>query len=119
MVEAFESDPTQPNPYQSTTEGLTERQVRDKFEEEEARKVAAGRVPIHEVGPAEFMESLLHVEDEQRRARNDPTQPLQSAMVMEVPTHTECPLPNGKLCKAPSLAASIAALRNLKEILYP
>ncbi|KAF7317932.1 hypothetical protein MKEN_00881300 [Mycena kentingensis (nom. inval.)] len=50
---------------------------------------------------------------------DDPTQPLQSAIVMEVPTHTKCPLPNGKLRKALSLAASIAALRNLKEILYP
>ncbi|KAF7331971.1 CxC2 domain-containing protein [Mycena kentingensis (nom. inval.)] len=65
MVEAFEADPTQPNPYQATTEGLTERQVRDRFEEEEAKEIAAGRVPLHDVGPAEFMENLLHVEDEQ------------------------------------------------------
>ncbi|KAF7327504.1 CxC2 domain-containing protein [Mycena kentingensis (nom. inval.)] len=67
MVTAFESDATQPNPYQATTEGLTECQVHDWFEEEEAKETAAGRVPLHNVGPAEFMTSLLHVEDEQRR----------------------------------------------------
>ncbi|KAF7317925.1 CxC2 domain-containing protein [Mycena kentingensis (nom. inval.)] len=70
MVHRFEADSTQPNPYKVKVEGLTERQVRDRFEEEEAKEVAAGRVPIHDIGPAEFMTFLLHVEDEQRRVHS-------------------------------------------------
>ncbi|KAF7311491.1 CxC2 domain-containing protein [Mycena kentingensis (nom. inval.)] len=70
MVTEFEADPTKPNPYQATSEGLTERQIWDRYEEEEAKEISPGRVYVHDVGPAEFLESLLHVEDEQRRVHS-------------------------------------------------
>ncbi|KAF7304804.1 CxC2 domain-containing protein [Mycena kentingensis (nom. inval.)] len=44
------------------------RDVRNQFEEEEAQNESAGvRVRIHDVGPAEFLSTLLRVEDEQCR----------------------------------------------------
>ncbi|KAF7313031.1 Thiamine pyrophosphokinase [Mycena kentingensis (nom. inval.)] len=55
-------------------EGFNEQQIRDRFEEEEAKEAVPGRIHIHEIGPAEFMESLLHVEDEQRRIHSHATQ---------------------------------------------
>ncbi|KAF7300224.1 CxC2 domain-containing protein [Mycena kentingensis (nom. inval.)] len=67
-IAKFEADPTQPNPYESKQDnGLTERDVRNRFEEEEAKEAASGVIPPHEIGPAEFMTVLLDVEAEQRR----------------------------------------------------
>ncbi|KAF7321840.1 CxC2 domain-containing protein [Mycena kentingensis (nom. inval.)] len=70
MVDAFEADSSKPNPYQATTAGLTEQQVRDRFEEEEAKEAAAGQFPAHEIGPAEFMTCLLDVEEDQCRVHS-------------------------------------------------
>ncbi|KAF7321833.1 CxC2 domain-containing protein [Mycena kentingensis (nom. inval.)] len=64
-VHAFETDRTLPNPYEPVTDGLTERDVRNQFEEEEAMEEEAGRrIRLHHVGPAEFLSILLQIEDE-------------------------------------------------------
>ncbi|KAF7308965.1 CxC2 domain-containing protein [Mycena kentingensis (nom. inval.)] len=69
-VDAFEADPSQPNPYVVEVVGMTEREVRNRFEEEEAVAEAAGRVRLHDVGPAEFLELVLRVEQDQRRVHS-------------------------------------------------
>ncbi|KAF7314400.1 CxC2 domain-containing protein [Mycena kentingensis (nom. inval.)] len=43
LVHAFEEDNTQPNPYKPEEEGMTEQEVRARFEEEEAREEAKGK----------------------------------------------------------------------------
>ncbi|KAF7321843.1 CxC2 domain-containing protein [Mycena kentingensis (nom. inval.)] len=67
QVHAYEADRDLPNPYKAKQDGKTEREVRDEFEEQEAKEEAAGRVRLHDVGPAEFLELLLRAESEQRR----------------------------------------------------
>ncbi|KAF7311685.1 hypothetical protein MKEN_01072100 [Mycena kentingensis (nom. inval.)] len=42
-VDAFKADPSQPNPYTVEVVGMTEREVRDRFEKEEAAAEATGR----------------------------------------------------------------------------
>lgn len=44
--------------------GLTENEVRNKLEEDEASEAAAGRPALHEVGPTEFIVAGLDLEDE-------------------------------------------------------
>ncbi|KAF7331418.1 CxC2 domain-containing protein [Mycena kentingensis (nom. inval.)] len=70
MIEEWEEDNDKPNPYEPTTStGLSERAVREQFEQQEAEAEAAGARRIHDVGPTEFIVSLLDVEEEQRRIR--------------------------------------------------
>ncbi|KAJ7190936.1 hypothetical protein GGX14DRAFT_603100 [Mycena pura] len=71
MVEAFEEDSTQKNPYEGEVKGkwMTESEVRNKLEEDEEREAAAGRLALHDVGPTAFMVSGLELEDEQRCIR--------------------------------------------------
>ncbi|KAF7325218.1 CxC2 domain-containing protein [Mycena kentingensis (nom. inval.)] len=64
-VDAFEADPSQPNPYAVEVVRMTEREVRNRFEEEEAAAKAAGRVRLHE-----FLELVLRVEEDQRRVHS-------------------------------------------------
>ncbi|KAF7321778.1 CxC2 domain-containing protein [Mycena kentingensis (nom. inval.)] len=68
-VDAFEADPSKPNPYAVEIVGMTEREVRNRFEEEEAAAEAAGRIRLHDVGPAEFLELVLRVEEDQEDIR--------------------------------------------------
>ncbi|KAF7314223.1 CxC2 domain-containing protein [Mycena kentingensis (nom. inval.)] len=70
MVNEWEQDNSRPNPYEATVEGLSERAVREQFEQEESAQQALGSRRIHDVGPTEFIVSLLAVEDEQRRVRS-------------------------------------------------
>ncbi|KAJ7052976.1 hypothetical protein C8F01DRAFT_1090059 [Mycena amicta] len=67
MVEAFEADGNQLNPYEPTMSGLTESQVRERLDQEEADQVAAGCPMIHDISPSAFVVELLEVEAEQRR----------------------------------------------------
>ncbi|KAJ7900467.1 hypothetical protein B0H13DRAFT_2336571 [Mycena leptocephala] len=69
MVEAFEKDPKQKNPYEMTSKGLTEADVLLRLEEDEARRVEGGVPGIHSVSPSLFMAAGLEVEDQQRRVR--------------------------------------------------
>ncbi|KAF7300096.1 CxC2 domain-containing protein [Mycena kentingensis (nom. inval.)] len=69
-VDAFEADASKPNPYAVEIVGMTEREVRNRFEEEEAAAEAAGRIRLHDVGPAEFLELVLRVEEDQRRVHS-------------------------------------------------
>ncbi|KAF7331416.1 CxC2 domain-containing protein [Mycena kentingensis (nom. inval.)] len=58
MIEEWEEDNDKPNPYEPTTStGLSERAVREQFEEEEAEAEAAGTRRIHDVGPTERPDS--------------------------------------------------------------
>ncbi|KAJ7053250.1 hypothetical protein C8F01DRAFT_1260914 [Mycena amicta] len=74
LVEAFEGDdkpdkPKPANPYEPTVKGLTEQEVRKRFEEEEAKEEAAGVLKVHEVSASAFITFALDVEEEQRRIR--------------------------------------------------
>ncbi|KAJ7106101.1 hypothetical protein C8R43DRAFT_1140582 [Mycena crocata] len=61
MVEAFERDPTNPNPYAITIKGATEAN--------EAEEAERGVPPLHNVSASAFISSGLDVEEEQRRVR--------------------------------------------------
>ncbi|KAJ7872518.1 hypothetical protein B0H14DRAFT_3083632 [Mycena olivaceomarginata] len=69
MVEAYEADDTQKNPYRMTTRGLTEAQVLLEFEQEESERAAVGVPSIHSVSPSSFIAASLNVEEEQCRVR--------------------------------------------------
>ncbi|KAF7317934.1 CxC2 domain-containing protein [Mycena kentingensis (nom. inval.)] len=76
-----EEDNSKPNPYEASVNGtspitqveaqlifvlgLSERAVREQFEQEESAQETMGSRRIHDVGPTEFIISLLAVEDEQ------------------------------------------------------
>ncbi|KAJ7482922.1 hypothetical protein B0H11DRAFT_1723465, partial [Mycena galericulata] len=69
MVEVFERDGTQKNPYEAEVKGLTEMQVRLQFAAEEEKEVEAGVPGVHEVSPSTFVAAGLDLEEEQRRVR--------------------------------------------------
>ncbi|KAJ7740358.1 hypothetical protein B0H16DRAFT_1729058 [Mycena metata] len=70
MVQAFERDANQPNPYASSERAITEGDVLLALEAEEGQRVKDGGVPnIHTVSPCSFMAAGLEVEDQQRRLR--------------------------------------------------
>ncbi|KAJ7815732.1 hypothetical protein B0H14DRAFT_2277508, partial [Mycena olivaceomarginata] len=72
MVEDYEADPSEKNPYSlplTARSGISEAQVLLQFEAEETARVQAGVLSIHSVSPASFVAAGLEVEDEQRRVR--------------------------------------------------
>ncbi|KAF7327511.1 CxC2 domain-containing protein [Mycena kentingensis (nom. inval.)] len=75
MVEAFEAPrepgaPEPPNPYAATVKGMSEQDVRKKFEAEHAMEIAAGKkTPIHDVSPMVFVTLGLDIETMQRKIR--------------------------------------------------
>ncbi|KAJ7216669.1 hypothetical protein GGX14DRAFT_359106 [Mycena pura] len=69
MIDAYERDGSAKNPYSLEIKGLTEMQMRARFEEEEAKEAAAGRPRIHEVSSSGFITAALDLEDQQRRIR--------------------------------------------------
>ncbi|KAF7300227.1 CxC2 domain-containing protein [Mycena kentingensis (nom. inval.)] len=101
-VHAFETDRTLPNPYEPVTDGLTERDVRNQFEEEEAMEEEAGRrIRLHDVGPAEFLSILLQIEDEHLK------QAKTSAVKINLRKQRRC------------LNKSISRLRTLQAVYSP
>ncbi|KAJ7147747.1 hypothetical protein C8R46DRAFT_917759 [Mycena filopes] len=69
MVESFERDPTQKNPYEMKISGLTEMEVRLQFANEEAEEAKRGVPALHDVTPSGFINAGLQLEEEQRRVR--------------------------------------------------
>ncbi|KAJ7718483.1 hypothetical protein DFH07DRAFT_973264 [Mycena maculata] len=69
MVEVFEKDGTQKNPYEAEVKGLTEMQVRLQFAAEEEKDKEAGIPAVHEVSPSTFVAAALDLEEEQRWVR--------------------------------------------------
>ncbi|KAJ7609634.1 hypothetical protein FB45DRAFT_982382 [Roridomyces roridus] len=69
MVEEYEADGSKSNPYESTSKGLTEAEVRKKLEEEEEKEEQAGQPRIHDVSPSAFLTLGLDLEDQQRKIR--------------------------------------------------
>ncbi|KAJ7794769.1 hypothetical protein B0H14DRAFT_3496700 [Mycena olivaceomarginata] len=69
MVEDYEADPSEKNPYSLPVRGISEAQVLLQFKAEETARVQAGVPSIHSVSPASFVAAGLEVEDEQRRVR--------------------------------------------------
>ncbi|KAJ7434219.1 hypothetical protein B0H11DRAFT_2258641 [Mycena galericulata] len=65
MVEAFDADNTQPNPYELPKTGRSEQDVRLELAEEDALE----KTPIHEVTPSAFVLAGLDLEEQQRRVR--------------------------------------------------
>ncbi|KAJ6514876.1 hypothetical protein C8R47DRAFT_961701 [Mycena vitilis] len=69
MVEDFELDGTNPNPYEMKIGGLTEMEVRLQFATEEAEEAKLGVASLHDVTPSSFINAGLDLEDQQRRVR--------------------------------------------------
>ncbi|KAJ7050868.1 hypothetical protein C8F01DRAFT_1067390 [Mycena amicta] len=65
MVQTFEQNGEAKNPYEPVSKGLTELQVREKFEEKEAEEAASGIPAIHETSSSGFILELLEAETEQ------------------------------------------------------
>ncbi|KAJ7711574.1 hypothetical protein B0H16DRAFT_1343629 [Mycena metata] len=65
MVNAFDMDNTNPNPYKLPKTGISEHDVRLELAEEEAAETA----PIHNVSPSAFILAGLDLEEQQRRLR--------------------------------------------------
>ncbi|KAJ7204381.1 hypothetical protein GGX14DRAFT_569495 [Mycena pura] len=64
LVNAYERDNSAKNPYSMETKGLTEMQVRARFEKEEAKDAKAGRARIYEVSPSGFITTALDLKDQ-------------------------------------------------------
>ncbi|KAJ7446857.1 hypothetical protein B0H11DRAFT_1745318 [Mycena galericulata] len=69
MVEDFERDGQNKNPYEMKVSGLTEMEVRLRFANEEAAEVEKGVPALHEVTPSAFVSAGLELEEQQRRVR--------------------------------------------------
>ncbi|KAF8147457.1 hypothetical protein K438DRAFT_1509006, partial [Mycena galopus ATCC 62051] len=69
MVEDFEANSTNTNPYQMEKRGVTEADVLLEFERKEANRVQAGVPTVHSVSPGSFIAAGLDLEHEQRRVR--------------------------------------------------
>jgi hypothetical protein len=82
MVEAWDSDPQKPNPYEEVGKGSfswlsichllllfvlasTMAQVRHELAEEELVKARQGVGPIHDVSPNKFLQAGLELEEQQ------------------------------------------------------
>ncbi|KAF7319997.1 CxC2 domain-containing protein [Mycena kentingensis (nom. inval.)] len=109
-VHAYENDrDNAPNPYDTVVTGLSEKQVRDQFEEEEAKAEAAGAVRPHDVGPAEFITLLLRVEEEQRRVHANASLKRAQTTSLKISLRRQ----RRKLNK------SISSIRRLQEVYMP
>ncbi|KAJ7444081.1 hypothetical protein B0H11DRAFT_1747673 [Mycena galericulata] len=69
MVEDFEKDGKNKNPYEMKVSGLTEMEIRLRFATEEAAEAEKGVPPLHEVTPSAFITAGLELEEQQRRVR--------------------------------------------------
>ncbi|KAJ6450007.1 hypothetical protein C8R47DRAFT_999048 [Mycena vitilis] len=69
MVEEFEMDGREKDPYEMKITGLTEMEVRLQFANEEAEEAKLGMPSLHEVTPSSFITAGLDLEDQQRRVR--------------------------------------------------
>ncbi|KAJ7485477.1 hypothetical protein FB451DRAFT_1392216 [Mycena latifolia] len=69
MVEDFEKDGSNKNPYSMVIKGLTEAEVRLQFVNEEAEEAAKGVPALHEVTPSSFISAGLELEEDQRRVQ--------------------------------------------------
>ncbi|KAK7015057.1 hypothetical protein R3P38DRAFT_2787170 [Favolaschia claudopus] len=67
IVEDFERDPSQKNPYGMKISGLTEMEVRLQFAKEEEEEAKQGGIALHEVSPSGFVAAGLELEEQQRR----------------------------------------------------
>ncbi|KAJ7429283.1 hypothetical protein B0H11DRAFT_2266310 [Mycena galericulata] len=65
MVNAFDADNSEPNPYELPKTGVSEHDVRLQLAEEDAKETT----PIHEVTPSAFILAGLDLEEQQRRVR--------------------------------------------------
>ncbi|KAF8145475.1 hypothetical protein K438DRAFT_1630027 [Mycena galopus ATCC 62051] len=69
MVEAFEADDTQPNPYELPKSGATENDVQLELVHEEVADEERGVLPIHNLSPSAFVLAGLDLEEQQRRIK--------------------------------------------------
>ncbi|KIM81001.1 hypothetical protein PILCRDRAFT_9047 [Piloderma croceum F 1598] len=66
QVEAWEADPSQPNPYIAPKKGgLMEAEVRLQLRKDEMDKVRAGKAPLHETSATSFLVAGLQLEEMQ------------------------------------------------------
>ncbi|KAH7919139.1 hypothetical protein BV22DRAFT_1134058 [Leucogyrophana mollusca] len=70
-VEAWENDQSQPNPYETKVETITQAAVRLQLAKDEAQELQEGRNPsVHvDVSPSVLIANGLDLEDQQRRLR--------------------------------------------------
>ncbi|KAF7341813.1 hypothetical protein MSAN_02036300 [Mycena sanguinolenta] len=69
IVEEYEADNTQKNPYSLKISGLTEAEVKLQFATEEEEEAKKGFPALHEVSRSGFITAGLELEDQQRRTR--------------------------------------------------
>lgn len=64
-ADAFDKDPTLPDPYYRESTGITEADIRLQLAEEDDQAVEEGMMSLHEVTPAALIVELLEIEDQQ------------------------------------------------------
>ncbi|KAI5823238.1 hypothetical protein K523DRAFT_255521, partial [Schizophyllum commune Tattone D] len=74
MVEAFELNNEEPNPFEMPKSASTEEDVQLDLAREEAERATRGAEFAHDVSPADFMVALLEAESEQRNLKRDVVQ---------------------------------------------
>ena len=62
-VTAWEADKSKLNPYICEVTGITMADIKQRLADEEKQSEAAGVVPLHDVGPSEFLVMGLVLED--------------------------------------------------------
>ncbi|KAF8132456.1 hypothetical protein EV363DRAFT_1163307 [Boletus edulis] len=67
----WESDPTEPNPFESKTDAPTQHSVRLQLAKQDTKSFEEGDQYLHEVTPSMFISSGLDLEELQRRLRVD------------------------------------------------
>ncbi|KAA1478738.1 hypothetical protein DENSPDRAFT_788380, partial [Dentipellis sp. KUC8613] len=66
MIEAWDSDQSQPNPYEEPEKETTLADVRLEIVEEEARQVTQGNVSLHEMTAGTFLSIGMDLQEQQR-----------------------------------------------------
>ncbi|KAG1907608.1 uncharacterized protein F5891DRAFT_1124516 [Suillus fuscotomentosus] len=84
MIEAWERDKSNPNPYVLSRINLSEAQVRINLANEEKIAISNGHVLPHEVTPSSFMNMALVLEDAQQRIKVDVTSSLSTNQYAEL-----------------------------------
>ncbi|KAJ7049133.1 hypothetical protein C8F01DRAFT_1265921 [Mycena amicta] len=121
MVEAFEANGNQPNPYEPTMSGLMESQVRKHLDQEDANQVATGCPMIHDISPSAFVVELLKVEAEQRRVSAMVDLKRSNSTTMKINMRRLCRSLNKRIARLRTLQATYtpAALQHLSDLDLP
>jgi len=65
MIQDWNNDASQPDPFQEPDQVITTAQVRRELAQEEENELALGITPLHEVSLSQFLLNGLELEDAQ------------------------------------------------------